>query len=656
MTFQTEQDSVQFAMTIGTSLAGMVGELLFAALLVAAVFTVHHSVKKQPRRRVPLSDNNDLKTEEAMQRGFGEPVACVHTLMHLPRRDYLCSFDRFLLLVKLLLKNWRKIENQTDPSTTIATWLLERNPSSDEYNRVLRAIHDFDQEDSSPRSILIDVVLKLKDNFSIRDPKRKSKKVSPVGIMLLEALCVVKSSAHFDQLRDLLLVVELRSEVAIQKFVEACIACNRLAIMEDLLLTLQWCTVKEATVERIRQLIGDAYIQKNLLYAADHFLARARHAGLPSELVQSLENRVQLEKKEVEKNQAWAQMDTRKNSVKSFDKPPNSRKEPRSTVFVPSFDDGLSTNSQSDWPKKFNNTRNTLPATILPANIPTPLSKLRREESSKASNGRTVRWYTTAICDCGKRGEWRRALAFFDEIAENGLQPDTIAYSASINACAKACQWGHALKLFEEMKRRSLSLNERVYGAVLHACAKAKHWERALGLLDEMREAGLRPNVYNYCAAISACETANQYDSSLDLFEQLKADGIKPNLIVYSVVISACWKSMKYDMAFELFSEMKARGFTPNQITYKLIFMGALASGDSARMEAVKKEMQREGIFEEQSMLPSRKMSEWSLSETSTNFAEGNTTPSSSESSTSHICSRLGCPPGLCLEKMVKYQ
>ena len=49
--------------------------------------------------------------------------------------------------------------------------------------------------------------------------------------------------------------------------------------------------------------------------------------------------------------------------------------------------------------------------------------------------------------------------------------------------------------LFEEMQQQGLQLNVIAYSAVFSACGKCEMPERALQLFDELQQQGLQPNV-----------------------------------------------------------------------------------------------------------------------------------------------------------------
>eukprot|EP00397_Hematodinium_sp_SG-2012_P008885 GEMP01008954.1.p1 GENE.GEMP01008954.1~~GEMP01008954.1.p1 ORF type:complete len:647 (+),score=146.89 GEMP01008954.1:609-2549(+) len=470
----------------------------------------------------------------------------VQAIIDMPRKEYLGSFDRVMVLVTIMLKNSPEVGsmNWRAPRDVIVRWLLERNPTPEEFYRVLQLI------DRSGRKLLcMDIFLQYGERVgrkNLRKKYHKNKKVLyATATLVLKVLAQLKKREHFPRVVSMLPLEDIKSETVIQLFVTVGIECQHLMATEVALLDSMFSgNFSNVNWGKIFHMLLTAYVQAKSFYAAQNFVTKVRQLGLPAEEVDGLEFRLQYEKDKV-----------------------------NGSTISP-------TNSSTTMEDR------------------SSLDENWRSPKSSPHGSRTVRWYTTAISDCGEKGDWKRAIDFLEEITLVGLTPDTISYSAAINACAKGLQWEKALKLFQKMKDLGLPLNERVYGACLNACAKAKQWERALILLDEMRKKdnGVEPNVYNYGAAISACEYAKQFGQAIRVFEDMKAQGLQPNLIIYSLVISACWKADNNTMAFELYNDMKRQALVPNAITYRLLVSGSAKAGNWANVEILKEDIQRHGV------------------------------------------------------------
>ena len=65
-----------------------------------------------------------------------------------------------------------------------------------------------------------------------------------------------------------------------------------------------------------------------------------------------------------------------------------------------------------------------------------------------------------------------------------GVQRNTITYSAAISACEKGEQWQQALELFERMRGECVQRNTITYSAAISACGKGGQWQQALVLYE----------------------------------------------------------------------------------------------------------------------------------------------------------------------------
>ena len=78
-----------------------------------------------------------------------------------------------------------------------------------------------------------------------------------------------------------------------------------------------------------------------------------------------------------------------------------------------------------------------------------------------------------------------RALQLFDEMQQQGLEPNVITYTAVISTGELT------LQLFDEMRQQGLQPNVVTFSAVVSAFAKCKMPQRVLQLFEEMQQQGL---------------------------------------------------------------------------------------------------------------------------------------------------------------------
>lgn len=101
-----------------------------------------------------------------------------------------------------------------------------------------------------------------------------------------------------------------------------------------------------------------------------------------------------------------------------------------------------------------------------------------------------VKEFSMGISAFGRAGDWRRAVALYEQMRQENIEPDVVIFGALIAACGKAGQADLALSLLSAMRTAGVEPNVVVYNAALNACDKSGRPEQALALLDEIKSSG----------------------------------------------------------------------------------------------------------------------------------------------------------------------
>ena len=110
-------------------------------------------------------------------------------------------------------------------------------------------------------------------------------------------------------------------------------------------------------------------------------------------------------------------------------------------------------------------------------------------------------------------GEWKKAVALFDDMLAAGLKPNAHAYSALISSMEKGGLWAEALTAFREMEGLGLQPDVHCFTAVIGALSRAPApggWVQAQALFQEMHVPNppVAPSVFTYTALITAAGRA----------------------------------------------------------------------------------------------------------------------------------------------------
>jgi pentatricopeptide repeat protein len=129
--------------------------------------------------------------------------------------------------------------------------------------------------------------------------------------------------------------------------------------------------------------------------------------------------------------------------------------------------------------------------------------------------------YNAAISRATQLGSGDGGLDFFDELLDQGVQPDAYSFASAIKA-------------------------------------SEKDWRQAMKLLDSMQRHKVIPDVFCYTAAAVALRKGNQADIALSLLPRMADDMVEPNGYFYATVISACERPGKSEEAFKLLAAMRS--------------------------------------------------------------------------------------------------
>lgn len=136
--------------------------------------------------------------------------------------------------------------------------------------------------------------------------------------------------------------------------------------------------------------------------------------------------------------------------------------------------------------------------------------------------------FNATILGVAKAGRKEQALGVLREmIEESGVMPNLRTWTICVNACG--CDWRMALALFEAMKRQGIDPDCFFYSAIIIVCEKGGQVGVVLELYDEMKALRIAPDVVVYSSLIKACFEAKQYAEALNLVREAKAKRIYRN-------------------------------------------------------------------------------------------------------------------------------
>lgn len=144
-----------------------------------------------------------------------------------------------------------------------------------------------------------------------------------------------------------------------------------------------------------------------------------------------------------------------------------------------------------------------------------------------------------------KCGRYEYSRKVFDRIK----QPSVVTYTSIIVAAAKYGRWTCALTLFNEMVDQGVQPNDVTLLGVMHACSHSGLVDTGLQLLRSMQSRyGVAPCPSHYTSAVDMLGRAGRLEEAFELAKEAQLEG-NDALLLWNSLLSACRTHKRLDLA-----------------------------------------------------------------------------------------------------------
>eukprot|EP00250_Pteridium_aquilinum_P019581 c24490_g13_i2 orf=421-1401(+) len=165
--------------------------------------------------------------------------------------------------------------------------------------------------------------------------------------------------------------------------------------------------------------------------------------------------------------------------------------------------------------------------------------------------------WTSLIHGYIKRGEPRYALALFQQMRKDSLDPNGYTFVALLKACAQLKDVEQGRELHAEAARKGLVGTDPYIGSVLvDLYSKVGALEKA----QEVFKMLPKQDLVTWTALIGGFADHGRGMQALDLFKQMRSEGVSPNAVTFSCVLKACGSIGAANMGRELHNDILHRG------------------------------------------------------------------------------------------------
>ncbi len=161
-----------------------------------------------------------------------------------------------------------------------------------------------------------------------------------------------------------------------------------------------------------------------------------------------------------------------------------------------------------------------------------------------------------------------KALNVFQQMQEQGMEPDEITYMGILNACASpaALEWGK--DIHSHVKKSRFNSAVSVGNALISMYIKCGANEEAFEVFREMQQKGVEADKITYMSILNACCSPEDLDIGKQIHAHILRSQCDAHVCVGNALISMYAKCGGHAEAFDVFHQMEQQGLAPDKITY----------------------------------------------------------------------------------------
>ncbi|KAJ7540610.1 hypothetical protein O6H91_10G022900 [Diphasiastrum complanatum] len=187
------------------------------------------------------------------------------------------------------------------------------------------------------------------------------------------------------------------------------------------------------------------------------------------------------------------------------------------------------------------------------------------EDARKLFNNmseRDVVSWNAMIAGYAQNGLGKEALALYEQMKQEGVQPDNVTFVLLLKACASLGALEQGKQLHSDIIKRGFQSNVIVGSTLVDMYAKCGCTEDSRELFNNMRER----DVVSWTAMIAAYAQSGLGKEALALYEQMKQEGVQPNNVTFVLLLKACASLGALEQGKQLQSDIIKKGFHSNVI------------------------------------------------------------------------------------------
>ncbi|KAJ7527749.1 hypothetical protein O6H91_16G069400 [Diphasiastrum complanatum] len=220
-----------------------------------------------------------------------------------------------------------------------------------------------------------------------------------------------------------------------------------------------------------------------------------------------------------------------------------------------------------------------------------------RQVFNKMSERDVVSW-SAMMAGYAQNGFCKEALALYEQMKQEGVQPNTVTYVILIKASASSTALEQGKQLHSDIIRSGFESDVIVGNALVDMYAKCDCIERAHAVFNKMSERDVvswnsmiagyvkcgciedarglfnsmnERDVVSWCAMIAGYAQNGLGKDALALYELMKLEGMQPDNATYSILLKACGSIAALEQGKQIHSDIIRSGCEPDVILWNTL-------------------------------------------------------------------------------------
>eukprot|EP00931_Biecheleriopsis_adriatica_P087922 TRINITY_DN62324_c0_g1_i1.p1 TRINITY_DN62324_c0_g1~~TRINITY_DN62324_c0_g1_i1.p1 ORF type:complete len:734 (+),score=156.30 TRINITY_DN62324_c0_g1_i1:34-2202(+) len=194
---------------------------------------------------------------------------------------------------------------------------------------------------------------------------------------------------------------------------------------------------------------------------------------------------------------------------------------------------------------------------------------------------------------CAQRGDTDLAVKWYEQMQDDGVNPDSVTFMHMIKSFAKAEDPESAAAWLQRMPEALLQPRRQHFHAVMNAHAQLSDMEGAEVWFRVMQDEGHQPDTCSYNILMSSAAQAGDTQAAENIMARMEEVGVEPDVITFNTIIGAFAEAANATGAKHWLLEAERQDVEPDLKCYNQAIKACARAGDSGTAEQLARRLLR---------------------------------------------------------------